>query len=197
MYPPPSPGQNGNVQTKRTSVTEIVGYASPLNQAISFLLALLVMHAIDTMIFLLMTLSSDVIYESYFLASKSCHVFLPLFGAFYAAIAYQKPYLEATRKTDFMDVRLILTLVIAGALLVVDVVFFAKDTVPTIKSCYQDPIPPVFCTTNNERIAWTALVALRAGHIVVEALIVLAALWVRWANNGDAMYQSTEYEKLS
>jgi hypothetical protein len=182
---------------KKNFVYEMVSYASPLNQAISILIALLIAHAIVTMIFMLMTLSSNVIYEFYFIAQKSCHVFLPLFGTFYAAIAYQKTYLEMTRKTDFMDFRLLLVLGIAIALLVVDCVFFGKDTVPTVRSCYEDPIPPFFCDTDNKKTAYTAGVGLRAAQIVIEALIVLASLAVRWANNGDSLYQTTEMDYVN
>lgn len=146
---------------------------------------------------MLMTLSSNVVFEFYFMAQKSCHVFLPLFGTFYAAIAYQKSYLEFTRKTDFMDFRLLLVLGIAITLLVVDCVFFGKDTVPTIRSCYEDPIPPVFCDTESKKTAYTAVVGLRAGHMVVEALIVLASLAVRWSNNGDSLYQTTELNNVN
>src|SRR4051812_8720149 len=103
-------------RTKKTVTFEMVAFASPLNQAISMLLTLIVIHAALTMIFMLLTLSSNVVYEFYFIAQKSCHVFLPLFGTFYAVIAYQKTYLEMTRKTDFMDFRLLLTLLIAFTL---------------------------------------------------------------------------------
>ena len=183
------------IKPKKSSYTyEMVAYASPLNQAISILTALLVAHAILTMVFMIMTLSKDVIYESYFIAQKSCHVYLPLFGMFYAAIAHQKTYLVMTRKMDYMDFRMILVLVIALTLLIVDCVFFGKDTVPTVRSCYDDLVRPVFCTTDAERTAYTAGVGLRAAQIVVEALVALATLMVRWADHGDALYNTTELE---
>jgi hypothetical protein len=184
---------------KKSFVYEMVSYASPLNQAISILIGLLIGHAILTMIFMIMTLSSNVVYESYFIAQKSCHVYLPLFGMFYAAIAYQKTYLEMTRKTDFMDFRLLLVLGIAITLLVVDCVFFGKDTVPTIRTCYEDPPPlvlPVYCDTENKKTAYTAGVGLRAAQIVIEALIGLAVLAVRWSNNGDSLYQTTDLDYI-
>lgn len=184
---------------KKSFVYEMVSYASPLNQAISVLIALLMAHAILTMIFMIMTLSNSVVYEFYFIAQKSCHVFLPLFGMFYAAIAYQKTYLEMTRKTDFMDFRLLLVLIIAFTLLVVDCVFFGKDTVPTIKSCYEDPPPmvlSVYCNTDTKKTAYTAGVGLRSAHIVIEALVCLASLAVRWSNNGDSLYQTTDLDYI-
>ena len=179
---------------KKNLAFEMVAFASPLNQAISMLVTLLIIHAALTAIFMLLTVSSNVVYESYFIAQKSCHVFLPLFGTFYAAIAYQKTYLELTRKTDFMDFRLLLTLIIAFTLLVVDCVFFGKDTVPTVKSCYEDLILPPACDTDNKKTALTAMVGLEAAHIVVEALIILSTLWVRWANGGDTLCQNVELD---
>ena len=177
---------------RRSSTFEMVSYASPLNQAISVLLALAVAHAIVTMVFMIMTLSSDVVLESYFMAQKSCHVYLPLFVTFYATISYQKMYLEVTAKMDFLDFRLLLALATTIALLVVDCVFFGKDTVPTVRSCYEDLIPPIYCDTDGKKIAYTAGVALRAGHIVLEALIALCIFIVRWANDGHSLYMTTD-----
>jgi hypothetical protein len=170
---------------------DVMEYASPLNQVIGVFIALLFCHALVTMIFFLMTISDDVVLEFYFIASKSCHVFLPFLGTFYAVVAYQKSDLYLTRKLDYMDFRLFLVLGVATTLLVVDCVFFGKDTVPTVRSCYEDPLPPVYCDTNGRKIAYVAGVGLRAGHIVLEALILLFALVVRWTDTGDCMYEET------
>ena len=172
----------------------MVGYASPLNQAISGLVTFVIAHALLTTIFMLLTLTENVVYESYFIAQKSCHIFLTFSATFYAVVAYQKTFLEVTKKTDFMDYRLLLMVIIAFTLLVVDCVFFGKDTVPTIKGCYEDPVPSVYCDTDNKKTAFTAVVGLRAGHIVLDALIILGGLWVRWANGGDALYNNIEME---
>lgn len=182
---------------KKDITVEMVGYASPLNQAISMLITLLIAHAVITMLFMLLTLSNNVVYESYFIAQKSCHVFLTLFGTFYAVIAYQKTYLEMTRKTDFMDFRLLLLIMVAFTLLVVDCVFFGKDTVPTVKGCYEDPIPSMYCNTDNKKTAYTAIVGLRAAQIVLEALIILSSLWVRGANGGDTLCQNVELDYVN
>lgn len=182
---------------KRKNVfsTELVSYASPLNQAISILMALLVAHAIGTMILLIMTISTDVVYEDNFLASKSAHVLLPLFGAFYAALAYQKSFMVQARKIDYLNFRLLLVLAIAFTLLIVDCVFFGKDAVPTIRDCYDDTIPrSVYCITDNMRLAYSASVGIRAGHIILDALIIISALSVRYATDGDSLVQTTTEE---
>ena len=174
---------------------EVAGFASPLNQAISGLSTFIVLHALLTSIFMLLTLTENVVYESYFMAQKSCHIFVTFSATYYAVVAYQKTYLQVTRKTDFMDYRLLLAVLIAFCMLVVDCVFFGKDTVPIIKGCYEDAVPSTYCDTDNKKTAFTAVVGLMAGHIVLDALVVLGCFWVRWADSGDRLYNNVELER--
>lgn len=170
---------------------EMVSYANPLYQSISVLTALLMVHMGVTIIIFLMTLLTDLFTESYFYAAKSFHIMLPFWGIYFASIAYQKSFLEITKKIDFLDSKMIVALIVCFGLGVVDCVFFGLDAAPVLIDCYQELIPPSpQCDTLDRKRIYTLHVAILIAHIVLEVIIFFALLWVRWASTGDTLYRT-------
>lgn len=183
---------------KEVPYEDIMGYASPLVQSVSLLIALLFIHGVITTVIFCMTLVTDLFTEQYFYACKSFHPFLPFFGVHFASLAYQKSLFEMTKRMSFLNGKMFLTLVFCFALVVIDCVFFGIDAAPTLVKCYDDLVAPSpQCDTNERRISYTIHVVLRIAHIVIEVLIFAVTLWTKYSSHGDVLYKANprKYEK--
>jgi hypothetical protein len=178
------------IYVKNAAKTPIVDYASPVDLFATVLGFLALIHACITCVFLIMSVSTDVVYEFNFIASKSAHVFLPFVVALYSPVLRQKPQLEVTRKGDYLTFFMVLAMCVTFVLLVLDCVFFGKDTVPVIIDCYDDDleVPPINCSTGEERLTYTIGVGLKSAHIVLEALLLFCILLSRYTVKGDSLY---------
>lgn len=172
-------------------IQDAMSYASPGIQSTSLLVSLVMAHALVLASILLTTVSDKLDIPIYFVATKSFHCFIGVFGMYFAILSYQKPLLVSTNKIDFLDSKLIYLLLITFGLLIVDFVFFGKDFVPTMMDCYKDPEPiplPDACTDHDKRLVYTVLFTLVCLHIVLQLLIIVVSVVARIMTNGDILY---------